>query len=407
MSDAMRVQPDLDFIKYLKKAGGDTMKKCYQCATCSVVCPLSGDKKPFPRKEMIWAQWGLKDKLVADPDVMLCHQCGDCTAYCPRGAKPGDVLGAIRAYAYTHFGFPSGLANLASQGKNLPILILLPVLIIGALWYVSGGMHVPDAETMKEVGFGHFFGHWNWPWLTKNVTFIDIIFLPAAAFAVFASYKGVSNMWKQMVANLGNSADWKPSTLTFLKDFLWPSIVETVVHKRFKECGTNYNRIIGHLPLMLSFLALLAVTGYSFIRKDFVSLFVSEELKHVLHAPIPMMDPMKILANVAAIALIVGVGILWANRSRMEEEQGTAATFYDWFLIVEIMTVGVTGLMAEVFRLIPVPVLAYTFYFMHLVSIFMLFVYMPYTKFAHLVYRTVAMAFEKYRESGFAVQKET
>ena len=106
----MQINPDLQFIKYLKGAGGDTLKKCYQCATCSVVCPLSSDNKPFPRKEMIWAQWGLKDKLVADPDVFLCHQCGDCTAYCPRGAKPGDVLGAIRAYAYTHYGFPSGLA---------------------------------------------------------------------------------------------------------------------------------------------------------------------------------------------------------------------------------------------------------------------------------------------------------
>ena len=96
MAEGLRVEPDLEFIKYLKNAGGDTLKKCYQCATCSVVCPLSSDTKPFPRKEMIWAQWGLKDKLVADPDVMLCHQCGDCTAYCPRGAKPGDEPKKIR-----------------------------------------------------------------------------------------------------------------------------------------------------------------------------------------------------------------------------------------------------------------------------------------------------------------------
>lgn len=137
----MRVSPDLDFIKYMKSAGGDTLKKCYQCATCSVVCPLSDDKKPFPRKEMIWAQWGLKDKLVADADVLLCHQCGDCTAYCPRGAKPGDVLGAIRAYMYTHYGFPSGLAKMVSNPSMLPMTVGLPAVIVLVMWFISGGMH--------------------------------------------------------------------------------------------------------------------------------------------------------------------------------------------------------------------------------------------------------------------------
>ena len=46
-----------------------------------------------------------------------------------------------------------------------------------------------------------------------------------------------------------------------------------------------------------------------------------------------MCDPVKILANISAIALIVGVGILWANRTKMEAEGKASATFYDWFLI--------------------------------------------------------------------------
>ena len=71
------VDPDLDFIKKLKESGGDTLKKCMQCANCSVACPLSPDSKPFPRKEMIWAGWGLRDKLAANPDVWMCHQCND------------------------------------------------------------------------------------------------------------------------------------------------------------------------------------------------------------------------------------------------------------------------------------------------------------------------------------------
>lgn len=402
MSEVTRVEPDLNFIKYLKSAGGDSMKKCYQCATCSVVCPLSTDGNPFPRKEMIWAQWGLKERLAADPDVLLCHQCGDCTAYCPRGAKPGDVLGAIRAYAYTHYGFPSGLAKLCSSGKNLPLLILAPMILLGVLWVIAnGGVHIPDAETFKEVGFGHFFGHWDFHWLTKNVFFIDVIFVPAFLFAAFASLKGGKAMWDKMCESVSGSSDFRPSAKQFVNEFLVPTVVETIQHKRFNECGENKSRVNGHLPLLLSFIALFVVTNYAFLRKDVFSLFVSEEMRLILHGPLPLSDPFKLLANIGAIALIVGVGILWANRSRSEEEQGTVPTFYDWFLIGEIMAVGITGLGAELVRLLGIPSFAYFLYFLHLVSVFMLFLYMPYTKFAHMIYRTVAMTFEKYRESGF------
>lgn len=388
----MRIEPDLKFIGYLKSAGGDTLKKCYQCATCSVVCPLASDEKPFPRKEMIWAQWGLKDKLVADADVMLCHQCGDCTALCPRGAKPGDVLGAIRAYAYTHFGWPQGLARFVSNGKNLPLIIGLPALLVLMVWYLSGGMHIPEGK----IDFGHFFGEGYYYGISKTVLVIDAIFVPAFLFAVYAAYRGVSNMWRGMSAQLPAQGAFRPSVTQFVGGFLWPAVKETLAHKRFNECGANKSRTYGHMPLVFSFMALLAVTGYSFIRKDIAGLFYPE-----LHGPIPMSDPFKILANIAAIALITGIIIIWVNRSRLEETGKATPTYYDWFLIGVITTVGITGLAAQMMRLIEIPVLAYLFYYLHLVSVLMLFFYMPYTKFAHMVYRTFAMAFEKYRASSF------
>jgi quinone-modifying oxidoreductase subunit QmoC len=288
------------------------------------------------------------------------------------------------------------LAKLASEGKNLPLLIGIPAAIILLMWIISGGMHIPEGK----VDFGYFFGHWNFFWLTKNVFFIDIIFLPVAAFSLFAAYKGASAMWKQMSAGLRMETNFRPSARQFVTDFLWPAVVEIVQHKRFNECGTNKNRVNGHLPLLLSFLGLLAVTGYSFIRKDIFGLMFPS-----LHGPIALTDPFKLLANISAIALIVGVGILWLNRIKMEEEQNGTATFYDWFLIGEIMTVGVTGLAAELMRLGDFAMLAYLFYYLHLVAVFMLFFYMPYTKFAHMVYRTVAMAFERYRESNFVRQE--
>jgi quinone-modifying oxidoreductase subunit QmoC len=393
----MNVQPDLDFIKAMKEAGGDTLKQCYQCATCSVACPLSTDDKPFPRKEMILAQWGLKDKLLSDPNIFLCHHCGDCSAMCPRGAKPGDVLSAIRAYAYRSLGWPKGLAELCSSVKNLPILIGIPAVAIFILWLISGGMHIPAGEQFARVGYTHFFGHWDFRWLSKNVLFIDIIMLTAVGIAITSVYKGISKLWQGMQASVGaTEVPYRPSVPQFIKMFLWPALKEILQHDRFKKCTENTDRIKGHQPLMYAFIGLFIVTLYSMFTQDVIGIFIPS-----MHGPISMWNPIKVLANVSAVAMIVGLGILWMNRTKMEASGKAVNTFYDWFIIWIMMGVGVTGLAAELLRLVGIPSLGYVVYYLHLISVAMLFLYMPYTKFAHLVYRTFAMAFERYRDSAF------
>ncbi len=294
----MNVQPDLDFIRSLKEAGGDTLKKCYQCATCSVMCPLSKDGKPFPRKEMIWAQWGMRDKLVNDPDVFLCHQCGDCTANCPRGAKPGDVLSAIRAYAYTYYGWPKPLAKLASSAKGLPVMIGIPVVIILVLWLLSGAMHIPDQEFFAEKGYTNFFGHWDFKWYAKNIFFIVLFMLPSLGLGLFSCFMGIRNMWRTMSKEAGIRSDYQPSVKQFVVHFIWPSIVEILSHKRFEECGEQEARVRGHLPLMFAFIGLFIVTCWSLLKQDVLGLIWPS-----LHGPLPLQDPFKILANVSAIAL--------------------------------------------------------------------------------------------------------
>ena len=109
MAQPLRIEPDVQFIRELQAAGGESLKKCYQCATCSVACPISPMDNPYPRKEMIWAQWGLKDKLMSDPDVWLCHNCGGCSDLCPRGARPADLMAAMRNMAYQNLVKPASL----------------------------------------------------------------------------------------------------------------------------------------------------------------------------------------------------------------------------------------------------------------------------------------------------------
>jgi len=258
-------------------------------------------------------------------------------------------------------------------------------------------MHIPTSEQFADHGYQQFFGHWEFKWYAKNIFFIFLIMVPSLGLGLFSAFKGVTRMWKSMSENAGVNPDYRPSVVQFTQEFLWPSVVEIVYHNRFRECKTNLDRVRGHLPLMLAFIGLFIVTCWSLIKNDVLGLIWPS-----LHAPMLLFDPFKILANVSAIALLFGIAVLWSNRKKAEQELDTKVTFYDWFLIWEITAVGVTGLGAELLRWAGAPTMGYIVYFFHLVSIMMLFLYLPYTKFAHLIYRTAAYTFEKYRDSAFA-----
>ena len=53
MSKTTRIEPCLQFVKELQEVGGVDLKKCYQCATCSVACSMFLAENPYLRKEMI------------------------------------------------------------------------------------------------------------------------------------------------------------------------------------------------------------------------------------------------------------------------------------------------------------------------------------------------------------------
>ncbi len=373
MADAYVIEPDIGFINEVKGLGGGDLKKCFQCATCSVACPISPDNKPFPRKEMIAASWGLKEKLVGNGDVWLCHNCGDCTTLCPRGAKPGDVLAAIRAYAVTEYGPVKAMGKLINDPKKLPIVLGIPALLFLVLGLVTGFLNFnPGGD---RIVHGHFFSTW----------LVDMVMLPAAAWAVINFAIGLKRFLNDMHQNAlqeGKTDIEKIDPKGMIMGLV--RVIPTIIkHDKFNECSENKDRATSHMMVLFGFIGLFIVTSIFF-----VSIYGLQ-----IHGPYSQMNPVKWLGNVSGVALIIGS--LLMIRSRLSKKD-QVSVYKDWWLVGWALTLGLTGMLAQVTRLMGMGGLSYTIYYIHLMFIWSLFFFIPYSKLAHLVYRTAAMAYNEY-----------
>jgi Fe-S oxidoreductase len=86
--------PDKETMDILLDLGGEKLKICYQCGTCTVVCPWNLVRDFSVRKIIHQAQLGLVD--FEDEDIWTCATCGACVLRCPRGGETIDVMKAIR-----------------------------------------------------------------------------------------------------------------------------------------------------------------------------------------------------------------------------------------------------------------------------------------------------------------------
>ncbi|MBU0972604.1 MAG: quinone-interacting membrane-bound oxidoreductase complex subunit QmoC [Proteobacteria bacterium] len=367
------IEPDLDFIAQVNSDSGLNLKKCYQCATCSVACTLSHNDQPFPRKEMIHASWGLKDRLIANPDIWLCYNCGDCSTLCPRDARPGDVLNTLRKMSIREYSKPAVMHRFLNDSRKLPWLFIIPALIIITMGLVTGLMNLsPGGE---RIVFAHFF----------PVLLIEIIFIPLSLGVALVFFLGVSRFLKDMQATyerLGKAAtspiDFKRFLITLITQL--PAIIK---HERFSTCSENKGRKISHMMVAFSF------TSLAFVAGAFVfALYVLNS-----HGPYDQINPVKILANVSGIALVAGsLLLIRERRANIRQTNG----YFDWYLLGLALFLGITGMLTQMLRLADISWAAYSMYFIHLLFAFNLVAFLPYTKLAHLVYRTVAIAFYHY-----------
>lgn len=357
----IELKPDIQFKKEIEQISGASLSTCMQCGTCSVVCNLSPDEQPFPRKEMVYAGWGMKDKLVGNPDVWLCHQCGDCSTHCPRGVNPADVLAATRIVTYRKYATPGFMGKLLSRPSMLPIAILLPVVIIAGIIYMAGTLTIPGGQ----VNYSLFFPH---GWLNTSFTLLTV-----TAYALAAV--GLKRYWKDL-----NKFDFgTPGKKRIFWSAFWKVKDEILAHSRFSKCEENRSRKIAHFLVFYGFILLLVVTLYA--------IYAALTGKY----PLSLVNPFKILGNIASLMLFSGLGIMIVNR--ILKKEGTERSSYaDWLFLVALFLLTLSGTVVEAARFLNWSY-AYHFYFFHLVCVWFVIIYLPYTKFGHIIYRTVAMTY--------------
>jgi len=80
--------------------GGENIKLCYACGTCTAGCPVSAVDDEFnPRKIIRQILLGMRKEVLSNPVIWRCVQCYSCTSKCPQNVKFRDVMRALREMA--------------------------------------------------------------------------------------------------------------------------------------------------------------------------------------------------------------------------------------------------------------------------------------------------------------------
>ncbi len=363
----LEVHPDIQFIEDLQEATGSQLTTCMQCGACTAACSLSEGENVFPRKQMIMAAWGMKDRLMADPNVWTCHQCGDCTLTCPRGVKPGEILAALRLKQISFYSKPAFISSWMLDIRYLPLVILFPALIIMMILILAGTFTLTDLSMPEgPVDYGEFFPH---GWLNGSFTILFVL-------SAMAGINGIRSYWKNMKSLEENNSTLPRLTL----QSFWKVMRNIMVHRDFNRCTENKSRSLAHLFVFWGFILLLFVTFFAILSTIF------------FEYPLGILNPIKIAGNLGAFLLLGGSSLMIFHRLR--KKNSLESRYGDWFFLVSFWLLTFSGMLVEGARFHEWG-FAYHLYFLHLVLVWIIILYFPYTKFAHFLYRTTALLFLK------------
>jgi quinone-modifying oxidoreductase subunit QmoC len=230
---------------------------------------------------------------------------------------------------------------------------------------------------------------------------LNAFFLLISAFVIFVIITGVVRFWRVMKAS--NALDDKAKPVKGLISSSVSVFKNIITHNDFASCTSTRSRYLSHLSVFFGFSALFLVSIWV-ITASYNPLIRSEFIY-----PFGFWNPWKILANLGGVALVGGCLLMIWDRLRNNERVSSGA-YFDWIFISMLLVAAITGFITEILHYLRLEPHRHIIYFIHLVFASALLMYLPNSKFAHMIYRTIALIYAEYigrkREASVTVTGE-
>lgn len=361
---AFPLHSDPTLLADIRQYGSFDTTGCYQCGSCTVSCELVSDSVSFPRKSIRYALLGLRKPLLQSLEPWVCHDCGDCSLVCPRQAEPRISMITLRRFLSAQYEW-TGLASKLLQstswylGSLLSVAVLTLLLIVGYhLWYV--GMGARDFTT-TPLGLDHMF-----PIMTYYT--LTVILLP-----LLLLLSRIIRIWRLTMAGERIPAS------CYARE-AWVYVYESVVQPLMRKCP-EHRRWFGHEFLAVGTVMMLTIKVFG------LRWFQTDNIYRLY-------NPQRWVGYLAAGFILYGIGDIFVGRWRANKEIYKETHFHDLVFPVLILSTALTGLAAHILRYSGFGLACHYAYALHVViATPMLVIEMSFGKWAHMVYRPLALYF--------------
>ena len=79
--------------------GGEGIRLCIQCGTCTASCPSADKMDHTPSQLIAMARAGMRREVLSSNAMWYCLSCYLCTVRCPRGIKQTEMMHALESLA--------------------------------------------------------------------------------------------------------------------------------------------------------------------------------------------------------------------------------------------------------------------------------------------------------------------